>query len=194
MDATDYRDLLLSLLPPGDAITREPDSDVALLMEALGAELARLDARLEKLLEEVDPRTTTELLTDWERVLGIPHCGGSVAPTLTARRAEVLARLTLEGNLTPAFIEAAAALSGFTITIVEHEMMEFGASQFGDEFAGPSAWWTFDVVTPDAGVFEAEFGGMVFGEPLGSIGNERLACLIDQLKPAHTAYLIVLEP
>lgn len=193
MDAADYRDLLLGLLPPGDALTRDPESDLGRLLWGLAGELARIDARLEQLLAEVDPRTTTELLADWERVLGIPHCGATVAPTLAARRSEILARLTLLGNLTPAFLEQALALSGFTVSIVERDPLEFGSSQFGDELAGPAAWWTFDAVTPDAGVFEAEFGAVAFGEPLGSIGNDRLACLLDALKPAHTAYRIVLE-
>lgn len=187
----DYRNELLALLPEGAALSRDPDTDLAGLLWAFAGELARLDCAVEALLDEIDPRTTSQLLVDWERITDIPRCRREYAPTLDARRAELLARLTLRGSLQPAFIQAVCNAAGFDITIVEHDPFEFGVSEFGEQFAPSSAWWTFDVISPDLAVFEAEFGALTFGEPFGFVGNERLACLLDSFKPAHMNYVII---
>ncbi len=58
-DATDYTAQLQALLPPGplwDAL-RQPGTTAAELVAALAEELARLDARTEDLLAELDPRS-----------------------------------------------------------------------------------------------------------------------------------------
>ncbi|MCA3288244.1 MAG: DUF2313 domain-containing protein [Roseomonas sp.] len=72
MDASAYLSQLLALLPPGDALAREPGSVLERLLTVPAAELARVDGRVEALLAESDPARTAEMLTDWERALGLP--------------------------------------------------------------------------------------------------------------------------
>jgi uncharacterized protein YmfQ (DUF2313 family) len=72
MDASAYLSQLIGLLPPGDALAREPGSVLARLLSVPAAELARVDGRVEALLTESDPARTTEMLPDWERALGLP--------------------------------------------------------------------------------------------------------------------------
>ncbi|MCA3315198.1 MAG: DUF2313 domain-containing protein [Roseomonas sp.] len=72
MDASAYLSQLLGLLPPGDALAREPGSRLERLLSVPAAELARVDGRVEALLLESDPARTTEMLADWERALGLP--------------------------------------------------------------------------------------------------------------------------
>ncbi|MCA3359217.1 MAG: DUF2313 domain-containing protein [Roseomonas sp.] len=72
MDASAYLSQLIALLPPGDALAREPGSVLARLLSVPAAELARVDGRVEALLLESDPARTTEMLEDWERALGLP--------------------------------------------------------------------------------------------------------------------------
>jgi uncharacterized protein YmfQ (DUF2313 family) len=72
MDASAYLLQLIGLLPPGDALAREPGSVLERLLSVPAAELARVDGRVEALLLESDPARTTEMLTDWERALGLP--------------------------------------------------------------------------------------------------------------------------
>ncbi|MCA3418095.1 MAG: DUF2313 domain-containing protein [Roseomonas sp.] len=72
MDASAYLSQLLGLLPPGDALPREPGSRLERLLSVPAAELARVDGRVEALLREADPARTTEMLADWERALGLP--------------------------------------------------------------------------------------------------------------------------
>ena len=72
MDSSAYLSQLISLLPPGDALAREPGSVLERLLSVPAAELARVDGRVEALLTESDPARTTEMLADWERALGLP--------------------------------------------------------------------------------------------------------------------------
>ena len=72
MDSSAYLSQLLALLPPGDALAREPGSKLERLLTVPAAELARVDGRVEALLLESDPARTAEMLADWERALGLP--------------------------------------------------------------------------------------------------------------------------
>jgi uncharacterized protein YmfQ (DUF2313 family) len=72
MDSSAYLSQLLALLPPGDALAREPGSRLERLLTVPAAELARVDGRVEALLLESDPARTAEMLADWERALGLP--------------------------------------------------------------------------------------------------------------------------
>ncbi len=189
----EYRQQLRALLPRGAAFPNDLEvSTLDELLTAIADSFERVDADVYRLIEEVDPRTTSELIVDWERICGLPDPGSELGETLTARRNAVVQRITTLGSLTAAFLTAQAAQLGFTITIVEYQPFEFGYSQFGEEIAGLSAWWHFDVYTPDGGVFDAEFGGSAFGEPFGYVGNEQLAALLYRIKPTHTNYRIII--
>jgi uncharacterized protein YmfQ (DUF2313 family) len=72
MDSSAYLSQLIGLLPPGDALPREPGSRLERLLAVPAGELARVDGRVEALLTESDPSRTAEMLTDWERALGLP--------------------------------------------------------------------------------------------------------------------------
>lgn len=72
MDSSAYLSQLIGLLPPGDALAREPGSVLERLLSVPAAELARVDGRVDALLLESDPARTAEMLTDWERALGLP--------------------------------------------------------------------------------------------------------------------------
>lgn len=72
MIAADYLQQLAALLPTGPALPREPGSTLMRLLEPPAAELARIELRGLALLDEADPRATTEMLVDWERAFGLP--------------------------------------------------------------------------------------------------------------------------
>lgn len=63
---------LQALQPPGSALPRDTESVWSRLLGALSDELERVENRSEALVRESDPRTTEEMLTDWERVCGLP--------------------------------------------------------------------------------------------------------------------------
>jgi uncharacterized protein YmfQ (DUF2313 family) len=72
MDSSAYLSQWRALLPPGDALAREPGSVLERLLTVPAAEWARVDGRVEALLAESDPARTAEMLADWERALGLP--------------------------------------------------------------------------------------------------------------------------
>ena len=70
--AAQYTDQLQAMLPPGLAWPRQGDTTLATLLDAIAAEMARLDARAINATTESYAPQTTELLVDWERVCGLP--------------------------------------------------------------------------------------------------------------------------
>lgn len=104
------------LLPPGRAWTRAPGRVLTRLLSAISYEFSRVHRRARRLLEEMDPRTTRELLTDWERVTGLPAC--TTPTTIEGRRAAVHAKLLGGAGLQDkAFFAELAAALGYTIEI-----------------------------------------------------------------------------
>lgn len=79
-----------ALLPPSKLWRLLSTGIISRVFLAAGDELARVDARGEDLIRESDPRTATELLPDFEEVLGLPSDG-----TLAERRARVVAQFLL---------------------------------------------------------------------------------------------------
>ena len=191
--AQDYLEQLHALMPRGDALTRELDTDWSNLLGVLAEEFARVDARAHALIEEIDPQTTTELIAEWERVTGLPDCA-PLGPTLGARRSDVVHRLTVLGSLTPQFLVDELAQLGFTVVLTEFECFEVGFSQVGEELADEGAWFFIDIETDEVAVFEAEIGAFTVGEPLGAIVNDTIDCHIARLLPAHMNYRLTTPP
>lgn len=71
-DQAAYLAQLRALMPSGAAWPRHDDARLSQLLSGFSAELARIDGRALQLFDEIDPRTTAEMLLDWERVAGLP--------------------------------------------------------------------------------------------------------------------------
>jgi uncharacterized protein YmfQ (DUF2313 family) len=183
--ATDYQRQLQALLPPGPAWPRDDNTGLARFLAGLAEEFARVDARTDALLDEADPRTIAELLTEWERVCGLPDgCVGPLDGT-AARRAAVLGRITAQGGQSIAYYIAVAASIGFTVTITEervHTCLSDCMEPLNDDE------WRFVWNVNVAGVFTVTYLTCIDDcvTPLASWGNALLECTINRLKPAHT--------
>ncbi|MCK9389867.1 MAG: YmfQ family protein [Sulfuritalea sp.] len=116
-----YLSQLQALLPLGPAWSKEPQAMCIRLLDSLAEELARVDVRADQLLEEADPRTTSEMLADWERVAGLSAFSSVDGSPLSIdqRRANLVSRITERGGQSPAYFIALAARLGFTVTITE---------------------------------------------------------------------------
>lgn len=186
-----HADLLKQLLPP----TSYSPNGVVLGAE-LAAEGAALDTALaagDKLLDESDPRSTLQMLTDWERVLGLPDaCSLGVATTLQERRSAVVAKITARGGSTLAWFQALAVSLGYTVTIETYKPFRAGISRCGDRLNGGASvryYWRVRVSGPRTTLFRT--GASQAGDKLGKIARATdLECRLTKLKPAHT-YLIV---
>jgi hypothetical protein len=92
---------LRQLLPPGVLWLFEADSILSKSILALSDEFARATGRALDLVEESDPRTATETLDEWERVLGLPDDTVTAVPTTTAgRRLAIVQKLIRQGGKT----------------------------------------------------------------------------------------------
>lgn len=185
MSADNYREQLQALLPRGAAWPRDPASVLTSLLDGLAQEFARVDLRVDNLLEEIDPRTTSELLQDWERVLGLPDPCAGLAGTLSARRGDVVAKFTAIGYQTPAYFVAVAALLGYQIAIEEFMDYEPGHLINGVEISIAQWPYVWRVHAVDDTIRESTCMDLCT-DPLRTWGNEHLECAIGRLKPAHT--------
>jgi uncharacterized protein YmfQ (DUF2313 family) len=111
-EADDYVDVLVQLLPKGAPWENWREDETLLgLLRGLSHEAARVELRVWNLLEESDPRTTLELLPDWERVYGLPEPCGVPPSTIDGRRRALHAKMAAkpQGNI-PFFLQLAANL------------------------------------------------------------------------------------
>ena len=179
---------LLALLPPGDALPQAADSELATLLRVSAKAIDRLEELAEFVELDLDPRTTTLFLEDWERVLDLPDCG-ELADTTAGRRAAVVEKYTREGTLTPSDLIAAAAVLGFAITISEH--WPYAPRSDGSPLTDAHI---FDVDLPSLDVTYFRVGESRSGDSLGAFGDPQLVCLLDSRKPAHLNYRLTTPP
>jgi uncharacterized protein YmfQ (DUF2313 family) len=170
MNADQYREHLQALLPRGAAWPREPGTVLTQVLDGLAQELARVDLRVENLLDEINPRTTYELLSDWERVLGLPDPCVPAGQTTAERRSAVAAKIAATGGQSRAYFIALAAALGYTITITEQ------VDGLPHKWRVNAALNTFVEFTCNSPCTD----------PLREWGNETLECAINQRAPAHT--------
>lgn len=187
---TDYLRQLQALLPPGPAWSKDEGDLLTRLLAGLSGELARVDGRAWQIVEEADPRTVAELFADWERVAGLPDAcaqafGGE--QTVAQRRSALVGRLTTLGGQSPAYFIALAAAIGYAITITE-----FSEHTVNDDVEhglyGPAWNFAWQVNAALNTVTEITVDSTV-EEPLAAWGNALLECVLNRLKPVHTAVL-----
>jgi len=157
-------------------------------LRGLASEFQRVEQFLSDLPSELDPRTTVNLIEEWERNVGIPDSCIPIASTIEQRRANVVLKLTALGAQTEQDFVELATLLGFEITIVRPS----------EEFVPP-----YDVpFIPEDGT-AVRFTWIIRGANIvkdvppyavpfipeeGSAENI-LQCLFNKLKPANTLLL-----
>ena len=177
----------IALFPFGPAWYAPVGSTTRALLEALATEAARIDERGDKLLKEMDPTQTFEMLSDFEKTAGLPDaCAGDEVNTIESRRAALLVRLRALGGQSIEYFTDLAATYGFAITIEEFSPFEAGRSRAGDPANGQAWRFVWQVNAPEVAIRYFRAGIGAAGEPIASWGNNRLECLIDQYGPGHT--------
>ena len=101
-----YARMQKALLPPGRLWSLVPASLLTKAFLAAGDELARVSGRAADLVEESDPRTTTELIEDYERELALDATG-----TTQNRRDRIEELRTRQQRFRPADVKAALAVA-----------------------------------------------------------------------------------
>lgn len=187
MTAEQYLSMLQALLPRGPAWPRKPGGILTRLLAAEADELGRIDRRVQDLLNEADPRTATDTLPDWERVLGLPDDCSTAASSIQERRSAVIGKFAgVGGQSTPYFISVAAAL-GYTVTITKFRphTCEYDCEHpiYDDPWA--FAWQvntSLDTVREKTCEDDCEMALQVWG-------NSQLECIIRRYAPAESYVL-----
>jgi uncharacterized protein YmfQ (DUF2313 family) len=206
-----YADMLRGLLPRGTIWAAPPQSKLYALLYACAAELTRLDGETQRFIAEADPQSSSEAVEDWERMLGLPDACGSDADTLQQRREQVLQKLVRPVGQDAAFFALLAASLGYAdakvSTFPPFCVDASGAEdRLNDALGGvvlnysttpptltqdmSNGWRFVWLLTVGSGTITC-FGVDASGadDRLAQWGNERLECIINRAKPAHTKVL-----
>ncbi len=177
-----HADLLKRLLPPGAYDPNGPLLTAELEAEGAALDVAQVAAEL--ILAEADPRTTSYLLPDWERVLGLPDVCVGVLPTIEQRRDAVVSKITMHGGQSRQFFIDLATRLGFSVSITEFKQYTVG-SAVNALMCGWPWCFTWQINAPLDTVLRSTVMSAV-SEPLSTWGNNLLECAITRFKPAHT--------
>jgi uncharacterized protein YmfQ (DUF2313 family) len=185
-----HAELLKRLLPP---VAYDPNAPlISAELEAEGAALDAANSSADLLLVESDPRTTSQLLPDFERVLGLPDscCGTDAASTIGQRRARVVEKSYAKGGQSrPFFINLAARLGYNDVSISEFRPMT--CEDPCDRPVYGADWcfaWQMNI--GDYFAIHSMTCEDPCDSPLRSWQQSELLCRINQLKPAHTLALV----
>lgn len=182
----DYLQQLQALLPQGPAWPTSDEAVITKLLESWATELARVDARIEDLISEADPRETSELLGDWERLAGLPDACVTIAQSIEQRRAALVSKLTsLGGQSRTYFINLAASMGYADAKIDEYKPMTCIDDCNDALYSAPDRFfWTINLPST-SGIFIMNCNSTCV-DALQAWGDEAIECRINKYKPAHT--------
>lgn len=182
----DYLTQFQRLLPRGRIWHRGLGwvQDVDLL--ALMPTWARLQLKLNDLITQIFPCTTTEMLPEWEASLGLPDpCTGPL-PTLQQRTSAVCGKFAARGGQSMEYFIHLAASFGFNIEIETYH--PFTASQDVAGYPIYDEQWAYAwrVIADPTQVIYFQASESAAGDPLATWGNKLLECEFENYKPANT--------
>lgn len=191
LTAADYKANLQGLLPHGPAWPSGEDTALADLLDGLAQELARVDRRADDLLSESDPRTTYEMLLDWEGAAGLPDACWMLSllsgNSIGTRKAALLARWTgLGGQSKAYFIDLAEKLGYPGTTITEYKAMTCGSVCTDSLNTSTVGWcYTWRLNLPETRISVMECTGSC-ADHLRDWGDDIIECVVRKFRPAHT--------
>lgn len=182
-----YREILYKLAPQGRAWPSDPDSTWYKFLDAIAQELSRINGHAYLLSNEAFPSTTVNLLPNWERIAGLPDECSELGETIEVRRLNLLTKLTAVGGQSINYlVDLVNYHLGYEIEITEYRPFQVDKSSMGESLGDEEWWYVFLVTAPEVTIRWFRSGIGAAGEPLATWGNERLECLINKYKPAHT--------
>lgn len=176
-----YARQLKSLLPRGAAWVAEVGSWMWKVLLAISDELSRVDGRSVDLVNEADPRTAVETLSDWERAWGLPDAQVTEIPATTAgRQVAITQKVVRTGGQTPAYFIGVALACGYSVTVTEwtdYPVCRSGVARSGDRCWGVAGAFTWTMhVSPPAGT---------------ALTHAQLEAVIRKAAPAQTTVVFV---
>jgi len=188
----EYTQAHAQFMPTGLAWPRKRTSVLMRLVRGLSAAAPRVESLLNTIARELDPRSASILLSDWEAFTGLPDECTTAEATVFERRAAVTSKLVSTGGASAAyFISVAAAMGRPGATIEEFSVRRFG-SRFGTRFYGIQWRNVWQMNVPGDGYIPRRFSDR-FGGLFVQSSNGALECRVLKLKPAHTTVIFNYE-
>ena len=185
----DYTEMQQALLPQGRAWSRDPSSALTALLAARSIGLAAVDASCDTLLAEADPRTTLQMLPDWERNFGLPDPAIGSPPTVAARQQALVAKMSFQGAKSRAWFIALAASLGFEATIEEFRPFRAGQGAAGDAITTDPwryAWRMVVMTTPE--LTAGSFQGLSLQAQVRRFAPAETFVILDFVNPTASAF------
>lgn len=183
-----HSDLLKQLLPP--VAYDKTGFSLSAEIFAHGKSLDEAQLLIDSLLLETDPRTTVALLSDWERVYGLPDDCCSTLDAAAERRVRLATKVAEIGGLSkPYFINLATALgySDVTITSFKPTTCEMTCDGAVMDETWRFAW---QVNIPNQKNVHRFFGAeSASDEAIDTYKQGVVECLFKKLKPAASLVL-----
>ncbi|MBM9400389.1 DUF2313 domain-containing protein [Gluconacetobacter azotocaptans] len=183
---------MASLFPPGwawQAVHRHQGNMWAML-QPVASVFAQIEQAAEALLPQVDPGMATDLLDDYERVLGDDACIGSVT-TLPFAQRQTFARVRWTRPAVvsiPDIISYAASL-GYTVTVTEFQPAYADLMRAGDPLNSVEWDFAWQITAPGVSIQEFVAGSSCAGDALAAWENTLLECQMRSVNPAHAVVL-----
>lgn len=181
---TENKATLLSLLLPSVAY----QSQQPLLKTELTAEGNVFNAASttsDSVIKAVTPTFSANLLTDWERVLGV---SSNADETYQQHLEKVLLKIAETGGLSIPYFQKLASRLGYNIEIIEQTAFHVGINRCGDRLMTEGIMWVWGVVVSGSKVKPYYFrtGSSTVGERLTVFVDQVIESIFNDLKPAHT--------
>ncbi|WP_140186098.1 YmfQ family protein [Providencia stuartii] len=177
------KSILKQLLPPVsysiDGIILDAE------LKAEGDVFTQGELSASQIRNSVTPFFAGDLLSDWERILGLsPQKHSSYQQRLN----QVLFKLSETGGLSIPYFIALAKNIDYDIQIEEPDPFRASANRAGERLMPEDALWVWIVHINSSNVnfFRFRADGSTAGEPLSFYADSIIESLFDELKPAHT--------
>jgi uncharacterized protein YmfQ (DUF2313 family) len=184
-------DILASYLPPGKAFMAKklPESNLYKFLKACALSYIVMDDNIQGLFLELDPTTTEDLISEWEQEFGIPDACLDVETTLEERRANVLAKITMDGVTTVEDFERLADVYDMPIVVTpgfDETALPFVLGQ--SVLGGSVSLFTMFVDFPKE--FSINKLPFTLGlDKLGTFNSNVVECLFNRVKPVNVQAL-----
>ena len=171
---TPYQTAFLQLLPVGRAWNKAPSGRLAALAGALSDSLKTADSVATRMLDERFPITSTLLLEDWERFLGLPDCTSETG-TINVRQLAADNKLKMVGSLCRPFYEDLAAQYGYEVELTDSDEGQYTTNvNVKNGVSYRNATVLDNCLTP-----------------LRVYDSGALECLLEKYKPAHQIFKFI---
>ncbi|PCI03842.1 MAG: hypothetical protein COB78_05655 [Hyphomicrobiales bacterium] len=177
---------LVGKLHPGFALGKR-GGVLDTILKSFASALARFELDAAAMMDEFDPRTSRELLTDFERVLGPDFCGRDLDnPTLATRQKLTHQRWTAMGGQSIPYLLSIASQLGYEIEIEEFWPSKTGRLRTGQRLIPDGEQFVWRVKLALNGFENFKTGASQAGDPLGQFILSGIECELRRIAHAHT--------